>query len=51
MNANIQQFHALLLKELKEAFRDKRAMLSDFSALMMACSACCLVKGEQYNEC
>ena len=45
MNVNIQQFYALLLKELKEAFRDKRAMLTDVSALMMACSGYCLVKG------
>jgi len=28
------QFKALLIKELKEAFRDKRAMLSDVSAMM-----------------
>jgi len=42
------QFKALLTKELKEAFRDKRVMLSDVSA-MMNCSATnlvkCLVKG------
>jgi hypothetical protein len=38
------QFKALLTKELKEAFRDKRAMLSDVSA-MMICSTLCLVKG------
>jgi len=37
------QFKALLTKELKEAFRDKRAMLSDVSAMMIACS----IKGEQ----
>ena len=30
------QFKALLAKELKEAFRDKRAMLPDVSAMMMA---------------
>jgi len=28
------QFKALLSKELKEAFRDRRAMLSDVSAMM-----------------
>jgi len=28
------QFNSLLSKELKEAFRDKRAMLSDVSAMM-----------------
>ena len=38
------QFKALLTKELKEAFRDKRAMLSDASAMMIG-SAICLVKG------
>lgn len=38
------QFKALLTKELKEAFRDKRAMLSDESA-MMICSFMGLVKG------
>ena len=38
------QFKALLTKELKEAFRDKRAMLSDVSA-MMICSAICSSKG------
>lgn len=37
------QFKALLSKELKEAFRDKRAMLSDVSA-MMICSAIILAK-------
>jgi len=37
------QFKALLTKELKEAFRDKRVMLSDVSA-MMNCSATNLVK-------
>ena len=40
MNANIQQFYALLLKELKEAFRDKRAMMM---ALMMAMMAPVLI--------
>ena len=40
MNANIQQFYALLLKELKEAFRDKRAMIM---ALMMAMMAPVLI--------
>lgn len=48
INFNISQFKALLSKELKEAFRDKRAMLSDVSA-MMICSdsnlAKSLVKG------
>jgi len=39
------QFKALLSKELKEAFRDKRAMISDVSAMMMACSAMSAVKG------
>jgi len=39
------QFKALLTKELKEAFRDKRAMLSDVSA-MMICSTLNLSKGE-----
>jgi len=29
------QFKALLSKELKEAFRDKRAMMSDVSAMMI----------------
>jgi len=38
-------FIALLSKELKEAFRDKRAMLSDVSTMMMACSAMSAVKG------
>ncbi len=38
------QFKALLSKELKEAFRDRRAMLSDVSA-MMICSAISTVKG------
>jgi len=38
------QFKALLTKELKEAFRDKRAMLSDVSA-MMICSTISLVTG------
>jgi hypothetical protein len=32
------QFNALLTKELKEAFRDKRAMLSDVSAMMILSS-------------
>jgi hypothetical protein len=32
---NTGQFKALLSKELKEAFRDKRAMLSDMSAMMI----------------
>jgi len=41
--SNISQFKALLTKELKEAFRDKRAMLSDVSAMMITCS----IKGEQ----
>jgi len=31
---NISQFIALLNKELKEAFRDKHAMLADVSAMM-----------------
>lgn len=31
---NISQFKALLNKELKEAFRYKRAMLSEVSAMM-----------------
>jgi hypothetical protein len=39
---NISQFKVLLTKELKEAFRDKRAMLADVSA-MMICSVICLV--------
>lgn len=38
------QFKALLSKELKEAFRDKRAMISDASAMMM-CSFALLAKG------
>jgi len=38
------QFKALLSKELKEAFRDKRAMMSDVSA-MMICSNSAAVKG------
>jgi len=29
------QFKALLSKELKEAFRDKRTMLANVSAMMM----------------
>jgi hypothetical protein len=37
MTFNISQFKALLSKELMGAFRDKRAMLSDVSA-MMICS-------------
>ncbi len=40
------QFKALLTKELKEAFRDKRAVLSDVSA-MMICSTLNLSKGER----
>ena len=32
---NISQFKALLTKELKEAFRDKRAMIPDVSAMMI----------------
>lgn len=35
INFNMGQFRALLSKELKEAFRDRRAMLSDVSAMMM----------------
>jgi len=31
----MNQFKALLSKELKEAFRDKRAMLFDVSAVMI----------------
>ena len=31
----IVQFKALLSKELKEAFRDKRAMMPDVSAMMI----------------
>jgi sodium transport system permease protein len=27
MNASIKQFNALLVKEFKEAFRDKRALM------------------------
>lgn len=38
------QFRALLSKGLKEAFRDKRAMLSDISA-MMICSVTCVFMG------
>jgi len=41
---NTGQFKALLTKELKEAFRDKCAMLSDVSA-MMICLSANLVKG------
>jgi len=33
--SNIRQFKVLLGKELKEAFRDKRAMLPDVSAMMI----------------
>jgi len=39
------QFKALLNKELKEAFRDNRAMLSDVSAMMMACSTIAITRG------
>jgi len=39
------QFKALLTKELKEAFRDKRAMLSDVSAMMMYCSTIAIITG------
>ena len=42
------QFKALLCKELKEAFRDRRAMLSDVSAMMICPSTNlvkCLVQG------
>ncbi len=42
---NINQFKALLSKELKEAFRDKRAMMSDVSAMMIG-SAISLVEGD-----
>jgi len=38
----MSQFKALLTKELKEAFRDKRAMLADVSAMMIR-SVTCLV--------
>ena len=38
------QFKALLSKELKEAFRDKRAMISDVSA-MVICSSSLSVQG------
>lgn len=38
------QFKALLSKELKEAFRDRRAMLSDVSAMMIF-SVMCAVTG------
>ena len=38
------QFKALLTKELKETFRDKRAMISDVSA-MMICFTTTFVKG------
>jgi len=40
----MNQFKALLTKELKEAFRDKRAMLSDISA-MMTRSVICVATG------
>ena len=42
--SNIGQFKALLTKELKETFRDKPAMLSDVSA-MMICSTISSVTG------
>ncbi len=45
INSNISQFKALLTKELKETFRDKRDMLSDVSAMMMACSTVAIIKG------
>lgn len=38
------QFRALLTKELKEAFRDKRAMIPDASAIMI-CSAIVVKSG------
>lgn len=38
------QFKALLSKELKESFRDKRAMLSDVGAMMM-CLTCSITSG------
>jgi len=44
INLNVSQFKALLSKELKEAFRDKRAMLAGVSAMMIF-SAICLVQG------
>lgn len=37
INLNISQFKALLSKELKEAFRDKRAM--------MMCLTCSILSG------
>tara|TARA_R110002050_G_scaffold79171_4_gene169178 strand:+ start:8736 stop:8888 length:153 start_codon:yes stop_codon:yes gene_type:complete len=36
MYFNISQFKALLSKELKEAFRDRNAMLSDVGAMMIS---------------
>jgi hypothetical protein len=42
ITSTVSQFKALLSKELKEAFRDKRAMLSDISAMMIR-SATCLI--------
>jgi len=44
---NLCQFKALLSKELKEAFRDKRAILSDDSAMIISSviySATCSVR-------
>ena len=45
---NMSQFKALFSKELKEAFRDKRAILSDMSAMMIfpsTNSVKCLIAG------
>lgn len=48
ITSNVRQFKALLSKELKEAYRDKRAMLSDVSAMMIRSVTClifCFVTG------
>lgn len=40
ITSHVRQFKALLSKGLKEAYRDKRAMLSDVSGMMIRSVTC-----------